>query len=131
MNKIIPILSVTLILLAGIFILMNPNINRIDLQSDEKINNETSTTDDEIIDDELIDDETSSLMTLEEAREIAENSHCVDGGDLEGTHTYNSITGTYWFDLSIESEGCNPACVVDVNTRMASINWRCTGLIME
>lgn len=45
------------------------------------------------------------------------------------TYMCNEYTGTWWIDLDIEREGCNPACVINVETRQAEINWRCTGLI--
>jgi len=48
----------------------------------------------------------------------------------ENTYFCNEGTGTYWFDLSITREGCSPACVVDVAAKTASINWRCTGLVV-
>lgn len=43
--------------------------------------------------------------------------------------TCNEGTKTYWIDLTLEKEGCNPACVIDVDKKSAEINWRCTGLI--
>ena len=67
------------------------------------------------------------VLTLENAREIAINSEC--GDNLKGTYFCNKNTGTYWLDLDIEREGCNPACVIDLETRNAEINWRCTGLL--
>ncbi len=47
----------------------------------------------------------------------------------ERSYVCNEGTGTYWIGLNIEKEGCNPACVVNLETRTAEINWRCTGLI--
>lgn len=74
-------------------------------------------------------DETSK-MSLSEAVAIALDSECIDEGGILGADAlYNSDTETWWIDLELEKEGCNPACVVDVNTEEASINWRCTGLI--
>jgi len=70
-----------------------------------------------------------NILTLADARIIAKESEC--GDNLEDTYMCNEATGTYWLDLSIEKEGCNPACVVDISTREAVINWRCTGLIEE
>ena len=65
-------------------------------------------------------------MSLEEAREI---SKAVCGDYLENTAVCNEVTGTWWIDLSIEKEMCSPACVVDIETKEAEINWRCMGLI--
>jgi hypothetical protein len=47
----------------------------------------------------------------------------------EKTYFCNEGTGTYWISTNITKPGCNPACVVDVGTQTAEINWRCTGLI--
>lgn len=66
-------------------------------------------------------------MSLTEAKEIAINSEC--GDRLKENYMCNEYTGTWWIDLDIEKEGCNPACVVNVETGTAEINWRCTGLI--
>jgi len=68
-------------------------------------------------------------MSLVEARKIAESSECVKEGFLKEEYFCNENTGTWWIDLDLEKEGCNPACVVDVVTKQAEINWRCTGLI--
>jgi len=68
-------------------------------------------------------------MNLSEAREIAVNSEC--GNRLKDTYMCNEGTGTWWIDLDITREGCNPACVVNVVTGEAEINWRCTGLLPE
>ncbi len=68
-------------------------------------------------------------MSLTEAQEVAVNSEC--GDRLKGPSMCNEVTRTWWLDLDINKEGCNPACVVDVETRRAEVNWRCTGLIPE
>jgi len=78
---------------------------------------------------EGIPEEVCTGMTLTEAREIARSSEC--GDRLKDTYICNEDTGTWWIDLDIEKEGCNPACVVNVKTKTAAINWRCTGVILE
>ena len=74
---------------------------------------------------------TGEAMSLFEAKEIAVNSEC--GENLKEPYlefsVCNADTGTWWIDLDIEKEGCNPACVVDIETKTAEINWRCTGVI--
>jgi hypothetical protein len=47
----------------------------------------------------------------------------------EKTYFCNEGTGTYWINLNLTKEGCNPACVINLETKEAEINWRCTGLI--
>ncbi|MFH0737475.1 MAG: hypothetical protein V1827_02165 [Candidatus Micrarchaeota archaeon] len=49
--------------------------------------------------------------------------------ECERSYVCNEGTGTYWIDMSLEKEGCSPACVVYLANRTAEINWRCTGLI--
>lgn len=78
--------------------------------------------------EEACTSENGTSMLLSEAREIAGESDCVEDGTLEDTYVCNSVTGTWWIDLDIEMEGCSPACVVNIETAEAEINWRCTGL---
>ncbi len=68
-------------------------------------------------------------MTLERAREIAENSECINEGVLKENAQYNENSKTWWIDFepTEPKEGCNPVCVVNKNEN-AEINWRCTGL---
>ncbi|MFH1592645.1 MAG: Kazal-type serine protease inhibitor domain-containing protein [Candidatus Woesearchaeota archaeon] len=68
-------------------------------------------------------------MSLSDARKIALDSEC-NQGNL-GKALCNEGTKTWWIDLDIEKQGCNPACVVKTETGEVSINWRCTGLIVE
>lgn len=72
--------------------------------------------------------DTSAEMTLAEAIAIAASSDCVSEGGLKETSICNDYTGTWWIDVDSDRPGCNPACVVDVNSGGAEINWRCTGL---
>jgi len=78
-----------------------------------------------------IDTETSVQMTIEDALQIAEDSECGQEGSIKDTYMCNPDTGTWWIDLDLEKEGCNPACVVDINDKTAEINWRCTGVLPE
>ncbi|RLF36047.1 MAG: hypothetical protein DRM99_03510 [Thermoplasmata archaeon] len=72
---------------------------------------------------------TNERMSLSEARIIAENSECMQEGPLKNTSMCNAITGTWWIDLDVQKENCNPACVVNILTKNATINWRCRGLV--
>jgi hypothetical protein len=49
----------------------------------------------------------------------------------EKTYMCNEGTGTMWINLNLTKQGCNPACVINVETKKAEINWRCTGLISQ
>lgn len=73
------------------------------------------------------DKDTKNILSLADAKQIAIESEC--GDTLKDTYMCNENTGTYWIDLNIKKQGCSPACVVDIITREAVINWRCTGLI--
>jgi hypothetical protein len=73
----------------------------------------------------------SSVLSESEARVIAEKT-CIKGGETLSSGTYNENSKTWWFDANLNAAkpGCNPACVVSVETKQAEINWRCTGLIV-
>lgn len=66
-------------------------------------------------------------LNVWEARAIAVK----DCGIVTEDYVCNENTGTMWIDLDIEKEGCNPACVINIITKEAEINWRCTGAIPE
>ena len=76
-----------------------------------------------------INEETGGKMSLSEAISIANQSDCIEEGPLKKTSFCNEVTGTWWIELDIEKEGCNPACVVNVVTKESEINWRCTGVV--
>jgi hypothetical protein len=75
--------------------------------------------------------ESGKIMTFEEAREIAMESSCADEGNILDSGSCNVDTGTWWINLDAEKENCFPACVVDVESENAVINWRCTGIPVE
>jgi hypothetical protein len=55
---------------------------------------------------------------------------CLEVGQFNEEKFYNDYTKTWWFGLSSEKKGCNPACVV-FSDGSVEVNWRCTGLIVE
>jgi hypothetical protein len=77
--------------------------------------------------------ETGEKMSLSEARTIANNSDIGDQGTLKDTYSCNESTSTWWIDMNptIEQDACNPAYVVNINTKEVEINWRCTTAIMR
>jgi hypothetical protein len=79
----------------------------------------------------LCTSQNGTSMTLHEAMALAMAGECAQIGTLASTGTCNSYTGTWWIDLEpFEAKsGCNPACVVDVETGETSVNWRCTGAL--
>ncbi len=74
---------------------------------------------------------TGVRMSYQEAVKIAQDSECLEQGQLEETRSCNEFTGTWWLDLDIDKPGCNPACVINVPDKTAEINWRCMGVIPE
>jgi len=72
---------------------------------------------------------TEEKLSLKEAKEIALQSECGEAGLLKDTPICNDVTGTWWIDLDIQKQGCSPACVINVETKEAEINWRCTGAL--
>ena len=71
---------------------------------------------------------TDFTMDLARAEELALASECLEGAPLLEAMC-NEVTGTWWIDLTLEKSGCSPACVINVETEKAEINWRCTGLL--
>lgn len=67
-------------------------------------------------------------LDLDDAIHIAKNSECMNYGKLKETSFYNENSKTWWIDMDVEKEGCNPACVISATDLHAEINWRCTGL---
>jgi len=81
----------------------------------------------------LAETSTSSTMTLDEAKTIAQTGVCAQAGTLKGTGFYNAENKTWWVDLSVPSKEpqCAPACVINAETKtIKEVNWRCTGLIL-
>jgi hypothetical protein len=79
--------------------------------------------------EDCLDADTGAKLSYREAVDIAQDSECLEQGDLKETRFCNENTGTWWIELDIDKPGCNPACVIDVSDRTAEINWRCTGLV--
>jgi putative hemolysin len=69
-------------------------------------------------------------MSLADAQQIASQSTCMQSGTLKDTGVYNPNSNTWWIDMAADKPNCNPACVVDVKTKTAEVNWRCTGAIV-
>ncbi len=80
-----------------------------------------------------IPSENSEKLTIDKAIEIAKNSECIEKGTLTDNYMYNEYTKTWWIDLNMKEEFkkdyCNPACVVNEDTKSAEINYRCTGAL--
>jgi len=122
--------SVFFIILGLLFVggyLINEGIVTINLPSTTTTTIGSTTTTTISSEESCQKKDTDTKLSLSEAKEIALLSEC--GDRLKDTYICNEITGTWWINLDIEKEGCNPACVINVETKTAEINWRCTGLI--
>jgi len=81
------------------------------------------------------DSKTGTEISYQEANTIAQKNKCGIQGETSVTYSTkyicNEDTGTWWVDLKLtpQKAGCNPACVVNIVTKTAEINWRCTGAI--
>jgi len=77
---------------------------------------------------------TCNGLSLKEATDIAgKDLNCNNIGTISENGTCNENTKTWWLDIETELDGdlggCNPACVIDTESKNATINWRCMGLI--
>jgi putative hemolysin len=67
-------------------------------------------------------------MSLAEAQQIAsQSSECMQVARTTPKGVYNPSTNTWTIDLDATARGCNPACVVDVASKTAHVDWRCVG----
>jgi hypothetical protein len=75
--------------------------------------------------------DTNISMSYFEAKAIALNSECAKNAHLLKKHWCNEVTGTWWIAIHPYKNNpmCHPACVIDMATKTAVINWMCTGLI--
>ncbi|MGC9310308.1 MAG: hypothetical protein ACP5E4_01135 [Candidatus Aenigmatarchaeota archaeon] len=76
---------------------------------------------------------TGETMHINEALIAAGSGKCTDFGILTEDYLCNDYTGMWWLGLAPyePKAGCNPACVVNVATGQAEVNWRCTGALPE
>jgi len=72
---------------------------------------------------------TGESMNMAEAQKIFDASQCSREGSAKPEHSCNETTGTLWIDIMAYRKGCNPACVINVKTKTAEVNWRCTGTL--
>ena len=72
----------------------------------------------------------STQSNMDKAIDLAQNSECTKEGTLTEQIHYNYNSKTWWIDLELPKQGCNPACVVNLEKKTAEINWRCTGLVV-
>jgi len=61
---------------------------------------------------EIFVEEIRSVLSIEEAFDIAENSECTEQGSLSDNYSYNNITKTWWINLDLEKQGCSPALLM-------------------
>lgn len=69
-----------------------------------------------------------TTMTLEQAQEIGNQYGCSDIGSYKNSNFCNTYTNKWWIDIEPNNQRplCNPACVVDLETNTAKVDWRCS-----
>ncbi|MFZ3073654.1 MAG: hypothetical protein WA093_00775 [Minisyncoccales bacterium] len=70
---------------------------------------------------------TGESMDYYTAQRIFDASQCAIEGSADSDPYCNPNTGTWWIDILTFRKGCDPACVINVITKKAEVNWRCTG----
>jgi hypothetical protein len=114
--------KVTIIFIVLVLFIIGLGIYKFNFTNDDIYNENGEKNDD-------VKEVKSFVLSETEARVIAEKS-CIKGGEVLSAGTYNSNSKTWWYDANLNAtrEGCNPACVVNEETKTAEINWRCTGI---
>lgn len=131
MEKTLKILGIIVIVAVLVAIYFTAPVGQVPINSNQQgAQQETqqqAQEEDTVEDDDNTCSTTSGkTMTLGEAKVIALASDCGDRIDVEAV--CNPVTGTWWIDMDVQKPGCSPACVVDIETEQAEVNWRCTGL---
>jgi len=70
---------------------------------------------------------TGESMDFYTAQRIFDSSQCAIEGSADSDPYCNPNTGAWWIDILTYRKGCDPACVIDIKTKKAEVNWRCTG----
>ncbi len=70
---------------------------------------------------------------LVEVQELILDSECSEAGRLDfGNVMCNENSNTWWIDIADSGlDNCMPACVINIEDKTASVNWRCTGVDFE
>ncbi len=67
----------------------------------------------------------STQSNMDKAINLAKNSECTKEGTLTEEIHYNQNSKTWLIDLELPKQGCDPACVINLEEKTAEINWRC------
>lgn len=76
---------------------------------------------------ELCTAPTGESMNIFDAQRVFDMSQCSREGSAKDTHYCDAKAGAWVIDIQTYRKGCNPACVIDVKTKTAKVDWRCTG----
>lgn len=68
---------------------------------------------------------TTNKMSLEEAKEIANDSVCAEVGTFTDKHICEELRGRWNLGLDIGIEGCDAYCVVDIDTKKVTFEHNC------
>jgi len=76
-----------------------------------------------------LNEEFCNEMPLSEAIKIAESSECTENYFLTESYSCNNLTKNWIIDIEPNDPGCNPHCYINTDTKLAEINYMCTGLL--
>ncbi|MBU2637833.1 MAG: hypothetical protein KJ955_02575 [Nanoarchaeota archaeon] len=72
---------------------------------------------------------------FEDLAKFAEDSECLEKGELTENYAFNPETRTWWINLKMKPEFenplCSPACVIYEDEDKIELNWRCAGAVPE
>jgi hypothetical protein len=68
---------------------------------------------------------TGESMNIFEAQRIFDASACSREGSAKEIHVCDEANGTWAIGILTYAKDCDPACIIDVKTKTAKIDWRC------
>ena len=128
MEKTLKILGVIVVLAVILGIYFTMPREQAPIVSDQGTQQET--TEEQVIGEYEVTCTTKSgkIMTMDKAKEIALASDC--GDRITDGIFCNSDTGIWLIDMNVQRPGCDPSCIVDIETEQATVDWKCTGIVV-
>jgi len=130
MEKTLKILGIVIVLAVLLALYFTMPYEQAPSVSKETQQQENQTQEEDIIDKYVVKCTTKSgkTMTMDRAKEIALASDC--GDRIVGEAFCNADAGTWSIDMIVQRPGCDPSCIVDIETEQAVIDWKCTGIVI-
>jgi hypothetical protein len=70
-------------------------------------------------------------MTIYDAQHAFDSSQCGLEGSAKDNHACDETAGTWIIGIQTFRKNCDPACVINVVTKKAAIDWRCASTTKE